>query len=439
MSSPDLKDAKRLVASFEPTRFDWSPDGKWVVYSKSDDDFNEDIWLAPVDGSREPFNLSRHPDNEVEPGLVARWRGHRVHRPEDRHRGRHLLRLAQGRGRREVEPRANSREGHREDEVAEDRWSSRRRSARSRTRCRLEDRGRRGQGRHTRADGDPAETPKKPVPNVVIDFDRIHERIRHVSIPDSTETGLFWSPDSKKLAFTGSVDGKTGVYSIEFPEDLKPKPLTTQTGSQARWLEAGNQIVWLSAGVPASFSASGRREAARRSYRFRALQEVNWPRQVPRGVRPLLANDARPLLRRAPRQPKLGRRPPQVCRHGRAITRQGDVRHARPAHARRAERLASGFSAATGQGPARPPGPGPRRGPRGPGAPVGPGTEGAGDPRWNVTTAHFGLRFEPGTRGRVLKVRDVIPGTPADHKATRIVAGEILLAVDGTTVDPHSI
>ena len=30
----------------------------------------------------------------------------------------------------------------------------------------------------------------------------------------------------------------------------------------------------------------------------------------------------------------------------------------------------------------------------------------------------------------------MIPDTPADHKATRIEPGEILLAVDGTTVDP---
>jgi tricorn protease len=95
-----------------------------------------------------------------------------------------------------------------------------------------------------------------------------------------------------------------------------------------------------------------------------------------------------------------------------------------------------GFFPASGQGPGGAPGPGPRRGPRGPGAPVAPAAEGAGDPRWNVATAHFGLRFEPGYKGPGLKVRDVIPGTAADHKATRIVAGEILLAVDGATVDP---
>ena len=68
MNSADGQGAEEAVrSSFEAPRFDWSPDGKWIVYAKSDDDFNEDIWVLPVDGSRPPFNLSRHPDNEGNP------------------------------------------------------------------------------------------------------------------------------------------------------------------------------------------------------------------------------------------------------------------------------------------------------------------------------------------------------------------------------------
>ena len=79
----DGKDPKKLVDSFDAPRFDWSPDGKWIVYAKSDDDFNEDIWVLPVDGSRPPFNLSRHPDNEGNPtwspdGKVIAFTGRRA-------------------------------------------------------------------------------------------------------------------------------------------------------------------------------------------------------------------------------------------------------------------------------------------------------------------------------------------------------------------------
>jgi Tol biopolymer transport system component len=31
-----------------------SPDGKRIVYSQSDNDFNSDIWLMPADGSKPP-------------------------------------------------------------------------------------------------------------------------------------------------------------------------------------------------------------------------------------------------------------------------------------------------------------------------------------------------------------------------------------------------
>ena len=34
---------------------------------QSDKDFNRDIYIVPVDGSRPPFNLSRHPDNDADP------------------------------------------------------------------------------------------------------------------------------------------------------------------------------------------------------------------------------------------------------------------------------------------------------------------------------------------------------------------------------------
>ncbi len=44
--------------------FQWSPDSEWMVFSQSDLDFNGDVFLVPVDGSSEPVNITRHPDND---------------------------------------------------------------------------------------------------------------------------------------------------------------------------------------------------------------------------------------------------------------------------------------------------------------------------------------------------------------------------------------
>ncbi len=49
----------------------WSPDSKWLCFAQDDRDFNRDLWIAPVDGSAEPVNLTRHPDNDRAPRFSA--------------------------------------------------------------------------------------------------------------------------------------------------------------------------------------------------------------------------------------------------------------------------------------------------------------------------------------------------------------------------------
>ncbi|HND56822.1 MAG TPA: hypothetical protein PLV92_30595, partial [Pirellulaceae bacterium] len=64
---PDGKDGKRITTSYNSPDFDWSPDGRWMAYAQSDNDFNRDIWIVPLDGSSPPINVSRHPDNDGNP------------------------------------------------------------------------------------------------------------------------------------------------------------------------------------------------------------------------------------------------------------------------------------------------------------------------------------------------------------------------------------
>ena len=51
--------------------FQWSPDSKWIAFAQDDRDFNRDIWLMPVDGSKAPVNITRHPDNDHAPRFSA--------------------------------------------------------------------------------------------------------------------------------------------------------------------------------------------------------------------------------------------------------------------------------------------------------------------------------------------------------------------------------
>jgi tricorn protease len=402
--APNGKDLRRVVASWNRPRYDWSPDGRWFVYSRSDEDFNDDIWIAPLDGSRPPFNLSRHPDNESDPvwspdGRLIAFTGRRVDTEVDIY----FVWL------RADDDEKTSRERTIE-KALEKIKQARKKGGRP---------GRSGDpAAKGKSDDAPAapEEPKATVTNVVIDFDRIHERIRRVSIPDSTERSLFWSPDSKKLGFTGMVDGKTGVYTIEFPDDRKPKPLTSTLGRDPRWLEAGNQIVWLANGVPASLTPSGKET----SYGFRV------PQQVDRAATYRAAFD---LCWRTMRDhfydERLGNRNWDAVRR-----KYADAAAHSPDNETFGTVVSLMLGELNGSHLGFTPSAGGAAGPR----PRGFGGGGAEGPV--ETTAHLGLRFDPGHRGPGLKVRDVIPDGPADHKTTRVAPGELVLAIDGTTVDP---
>ena len=55
---------------------------------------------------------------------------------------------------------------------------------------------------------------------------------------------------------------------------------------------------------------------------------------------------------------------------------------------------------------------------------------------WTMRTAHLGLRFDRTWKGRGWKVRDVVKGGPADFSSHNFRKGDIVLAIDGVSVNP---
>lgn len=45
----------------------WSPDSKWLAYSRPDLNFNHEIYIQPANDSREPVNISKHPRPDTHP------------------------------------------------------------------------------------------------------------------------------------------------------------------------------------------------------------------------------------------------------------------------------------------------------------------------------------------------------------------------------------
>ncbi|MGE3818162.1 MAG: S41 family peptidase [Isosphaeraceae bacterium] len=411
VTSPDGKDSKRILASWNEPSYDWSPDGKWMAYTVSDHDFNSDVWITPIDGSRPPFNVSRHPDNEGPPawspdGKVIAFTGRRVDSEVDVH----FVWLREDEDDKESRDRTIEKAIEKIKKVRKKGASPTARKPETPEKDKDDDKDMGDESKD-------AESAKPKIPEVVIDFDRIHERIRRISVPNSTEDDLFWSPDSKKLAFSGSIDGKSGIYTVEFPDDLKPKLLSATRGRQPRWIEEGRQIVWLVSGVPASLTSEGKET----SYRFRALQSFDraakfragfdqcWRVMRDRWYDERLGNRNWDAIRR--KYLEMAERAPDSETFGAVVNLMlGEL---------------NGSHLGFYPGVRSRPGPGPS-----------PPASETPEPRWRESTAHLGLRFDPTFKGPGLKVRDVIPGGPTDKKATRVEPGEIVLSIDGTSVDP---
>ncbi|MFO0808431.1 MAG: S41 family peptidase [Gemmataceae bacterium] len=448
---PRGQNAKQVVKSFSPIEYDWSPDGKWFVASYEDTEYNRDIYVLPVDGSKPPVNVSRTPFNEHNPvwspdGKLIAFTGRNPNSQTEEDIFYVWLKAEDN--------ETGSRE--RTMEKALDKINKVRKPL-GKQASEPKD------GEEKKDDAPASPRGGRPPVNVAIDFDRIHERVKLISIPDSAETGLVWTNDGKKLLFGATVGGTRGTYSVEFPDDMTPKSVTTQTLTQAKALKRGNQIVGLAAGVPASVTvgAGAARPATpaaspapagpggfRRgggagagaaaapeapaaagvtSYRFSALQEVDLPKKHAAAF-----DLAWRIMRDNWYDEKLGNRDWNAVR-----TKYIDMAAAAPD----AEAFGTVVSLMLGElngshlgftatdpnagGPAR------RRGPA-PGPAAG-GDEPTGS--WRETTMHLGIRFDPNFAGPGLLVKDVLPAGPADQRKSRIAPDELVVSIDGTPVN----
>ena len=387
----DGHNRQRLVKGFLPPDFDFSPDGKWLVYSGTDNDFNQDIWVLPVDGSAEAVNISRHPDDESNPvwspdGKMIAFTGRRADQEVDIYyvwlqdeddettgRDRTLKKAIET-----IEKARKSKSG------ADDKKKSQ------------------GDDQIKKQDDDE----DKEKPSVEIDFTDIHKRLKRISVANSAESGLIWSPDSKKLAFQTSVDGRRGLYTVEFPDELKPKFATSNTGRDAVWLDKPSRILWLAGGVPQSQPLSG---SAKR-FSFRAYQHIDQSTRFGAGF-----DAAWRVMRDWWYDSNHGNHNWDAVRrkyHDAAVSAPTMQALSRVVTFMLGELNGShlGFY------------------------PSLPDVEDADD--WTPQTVHTGLRFDAMWKGPGLKVRDVIPDGPTDQEDARVEAGDVVLAIDGVTVDP---
>ena len=415
----DTKEITSLVESFSEPSFSISPDSRWIAYDSQDNDFNSEIWIMPLDKHAPAVNVSRHPDNDQSPvfspdGKILAFTGRRSKEESDIYYVYLQKEFDDESSRdRTIEKAIETMKKKRPKSAG----SEPKADGGSQDTKTLENKNQENKPSESKV-SDPKTAEEKPKPEkatepepklVRIDFDKIHQRLRRINLQDTRETNLIFSPDGKKLAFSASVEGKSGWYSVEFPDKLTPKIMSSTVLSDARWTKSSGSILGLSKGTPTKLE-NGEKETGfgfsvthdrSRSGRFREGFNAAWLAMNEIWYDPAMGNRNWEQIRR---------------KYADAASRAFDERG-----------LAEVIELMLGE----------LNGSHLGFTPSIAGPVEADPPRKREhPTAHLGARFDSSHLGPGLKVRDVLPESPSDKAKSRLKAGDIILSIDGTRVDP---
>ena len=247
------KDRKTITRGFAAPDYDISPDGRWIAYAQSDNQFNSEIFLVDVEGKQTPYNLSRHPDNDEHPkfspdGKILAFTGRRVDQEIDIYYA----------WLRESDRDKSNRQ--RELEEAIKLLEEKRKKSKPKSDAKTDN----------DSEKEESEDEQDAAAEVTIDFASLHERLKRISIPGTSERSLVWHHEGKRLAFVASIDGQTATYSVTFPDELKPEKYSETTGTPVAWPKDAGGLLMLSDGVP-TLVKDGKAER----YRFSADQSFS--------------------------------------------------------------------------------------------------------------------------------------------------------------------
>ncbi|MEZ6015279.1 MAG: S41 family peptidase [Planctomycetota bacterium] len=452
----DGTDHRRVVEAWSSPDYVWSPDGKWLAYATQDSDYNSDIFLTRLDGTIEPFNVSRHPDDDWQPAWSGDgkrlaftsmrdgeesdvyWVDLTKESAEETARDRKLEEALEAMKKGGKGPRGG---GAAEPSGAGDEPRVRRRSSADEGAdeggdADATDAAQAGLAAAPKAgaqqkDATSGEAPKPDAakaapPEVRVDFDGIFDRVRRISNPNSRESGLLWSPDGKTLAFNATVNGESGFYKVEFPDVGRPTRLAASGLSGARWLAETKEIVGLARGggdaapglrrggggggmTPAALSAAGKQE----TFGFSVRRVRDW-----RAVRQISFDQGWRAMRDQFYDPAMNHRDWSAIRAKyRPVAAQclGASEFSQLMNMMLGELNASHMGHRGGSEPFATP---------------------QATDSWTPSTYHLGLRFVQGAPGPGVVVESVIPGGPTSRARSLVTAGETVLSIDGAAVGP---
>jgi C-terminal processing protease CtpA/Prc len=354
-----------------PGNISWSPDSKWITYNLSDLYFNDEIYIHKADNSMKPVNISMHPKSDM--GAIWSKDGTKIAFSSNRNNGDHDVWF--------VWLRKKDWEKTQQD------WD--------------EDDGDNDNKNGKKSDD-------KKVADVVIDFDRIHERQSQVTNYVGGEYVTAISEDGKTFYFVTGNSGRgnaavnSDLYSIQW--DGKEKKEITKGGTSPgniRLTEKGDFIYYLSRGRASRVKLAGNK---REGIPFSGKMVVDYKAESDQ-----IFEEAWKTIQDKFYDPNHhGKNWAQLKRTYKPLAMKASTRGD----------FIAVFNKMLGQINASHMG-------------LYPGENRADVQR--ESTGRIGVEFIP-TSGGKLQVSSVIPDTPANKQMSQLIPGDIVETVDGTPV-----
>ncbi len=220
----------------------WSPDSRHIAVARSDLDFNDDIYIMAADGSGEPVNITRHPDNEANPrfsadGRILSFVSERVNEEFD------VWMVYLDEDLEALTPK--ELETYYTDAV---------KAASKRKPVEVVDPDEEDEQDDEASDDDDAEEEDVEHPWELEELEDAWMRVRRVTSYSGNETGLEMTPGGDRYIFNGA-HGQSGLYSIKWDgSDLTR--LNSPAAVQHLSLD-GSKIVFVSGGRAATIAPGG--------------------------------------------------------------------------------------------------------------------------------------------------------------------------------------
>ena len=398
VAAADGSDPRVLFTHFSAPQVDWSPDGKYVAYAQEDENANSEVFLLALAGG-EPYNVSRHPDNDLAPawspdGRRLIWLSRRhdntldvwsvwLTRADDERTPEEWLKVWAEKG-----------DGKKEDRKGEGKDGGEKPAAKK------------GEGKDVRKDEKDGKDEPKKLPAVAIDFDRLWERVQPVTELKGDEGVPGFADGGKRIVFSAEFEGERDLYSVRW-DGKDQKRLTTggKAPSAVEPDEKGTTLFFLDGkGTLGRVGLDGK---AGDPLPFTARYEVDLL-----ALRGAVVDEAWGALDENFYDPKF---------HGVDWPAQRAKYRPWALEASTAEDFADVMNLMLDELNASHMGYRPQGG-------GGPGAAGS------ETTGFIGALFDPAAGGPGIRVREVLPDSPAARVDVALKAGERILAVGGQPV-----